>query len=97
MQRHGFEAIWEMLPTPEYIRGVGRGSQTCSRKVHMVGALHDGRLLAFEAPVLDEDPLSPESEGVPPLYSLTKMAQDGSYFSSEDGQLIIPPKGSRIN
>ena len=93
MQRHGSEAIWETLPTPEFIRGVGRGAQRCSRKVHLVGALHDGRLLGFDAPVLDEDPASPESAGVPPLYSLTQLASDNSFFDCRSGRIFLPPEG----
>ena len=47
------------------MRGVGRGAQTCSPKVNLVGAFHDDNLSAYEAPVLNDDDVCLESAGVP--------------------------------
>ena len=97
MQKHGFQAIWTDLPKPEWMRGVGRGSQKCSRRVNLVGALHDGKLLGFDAPVLDYDPESPESAMVPPLYSLTQLAGDNALFCRKIGRMYIPPEGEAVS
>ena len=90
MEAHGFRAIWSQMPKPEYMRGVGKGSQRATRRVNLVGALHDGGLLAYEAPVLDAEHC-PESAGVPPLYGLDLLSRDNGLFDSRSGALYCLP------
>ena len=90
MEAHGFKAIWSQMPKPEYMRGVGEGSQRATRRVNLVGALHDGGLLAYEAPVLDAEHC-PESAGVPPLYGLDFLSRDNGLFDSRSGALYCLP------
>ena len=66
--------MWEDLPTPQYMRGIGKGSQKVSRFVRLVGTLHDGGLLGCSSPVLDEDPEHPEIACVPPLHGLDQLS-----------------------
>merc|ERR1711860_328863 len=75
MEAQGFQAIWTKLPVPEFMRGVGRGAQQCTYKVDLVGALHTGELISYQAPVLDEDPMDASGDGVPPLWFLSQMAE----------------------
>ena len=49
MQRHGFKAVYETLLVPEFMRGIGRGAQRSSQCVHLIGALHTGKLLGYIA------------------------------------------------
>ena len=72
MKKHGFQVVWKELATPEYVRGVGKGSQRCSRMVHLVGALHDGEPIGYSSPVLDEDLAGPDASCTPLLYSLAQ-------------------------
>ena len=89
MEQHGFKAVWSTFAKPEYMRGVGKGAQRATRLVNLVGALHDGGLLAYEAPVLDAD-LRPESAGVPPLYGLDLLARE-RFSDSRTGALYCMP------
>ena len=86
MESHGFQAIWYNLGKFEYVRGVGKGAQRCTRKVNIVGALHDGGLLAYEALVLDVE-VCPESAGVPPLCGLDLLDRDNAPFDSRNGAM----------
>ena len=67
-------------------------SQIASKRVSLVGALHDGRLIGFDAPVLGEDPGAPETSLVPPLYSLTQLADDNAYMHCKTGRIFMPPE-----
>lgn len=81
---------------PEFMMGVGRGAQKCNRKVNLVGALHDGRLIGYEAPVLDVDPGCPESSGVPPLHGLIQFAAGNALFCGIVGGVYCLPAGSNV-
>lgn len=65
MEQNGFQVVWRDLLEPQYMRGVGRGSQKCTQYVRLVGALHDGSLLGYFAPVLDDDPDHPDTAQCP--------------------------------
>ena len=92
------------MPTPQYMRGVGEGSQKASRCVHLVGALHDGRLLGYSSLVLGEDPGHPEIASVPLLNGFDQFSRMNSTFDSRSGRIICIhegesvswPKGTRI-
>ena len=88
MESKGFAAIWTALAQPEYMRGVGRGSQKCSYKVDLVGALHTGEFISYQAPVLDSEFDDPAADGVPPLYALCQLSELNSLFNSRTGQLV---------
>lgn len=96
MVAHGFDAIWTTLPKPEFTSGVGKGAQRCTRRVNLVGALLDGGLLAYEAPVLDVD-VCPESAGVPLLYGLDLLDRDNALFDSRDGVIYCFPAGFKAS
>ena len=77
------------------MRGVGRGSQQCIYKVDLVGALHTGELISYQAPVLDEDPSDASGDGVPPLWSLSQMAQMNGLVNSRTGEIVCLPEGEQ--
>ena len=97
MEAKGFQAIWTALAQPEFMRGVGRGSQKCSWKVDLVGALHTGELISYQAPVLDSEPDDPGADGVPPLYGLCQLGELNSLFNSRTGELICLPEGESVS
>ena len=96
MQKHGCTALWRDLPTPEFMRVIGRGSQKCSRAMHLVGALHDGKLIGYSSPVLDEDPASPETANVPPLHGLAQFVGTCSWFDNRIWKLRCVLEGARL-
>ena len=79
------------------MRGVGKGSQKASKFVHLVGALHDGGLLGYSTPVLDEDPEHPEIACIPPLYGLDQLSGMNSYFDSRGGKIVCIPEGKSVD
>ena len=97
MEAAGFKAIWEDLTTPQYMRGVSKGSQKASKFVHLVGALHDGKLLGYSMPVLDEDPEHPETACIPPLYGLDQLSGMNSYFDSRGGKIVCTLEGAQVD
>ena len=86
----GFKAIWSTLHRIH--AGGGEGAQWAIRIANLVGASHDGRLFAYEAPVLDGD-LCPESAGVPPLYGLDQFTRGNVLFGGRSGALYCLPDG----
>ena len=74
MEAQGFSAVWGTFATPQFLRGIGHGSKKASKVVHLIGALHDGKLLGYSAPVLDEGPVNPGGELSPPLFSLDQIS-----------------------
>ena len=66
MEAQGFQAYWTKLAMPEHMRGAGRGSQTCTYKVDLVGALRTGESICYSAPVLDSGPSDTSGDTVPP-------------------------------
>ena len=91
MQKHGFAGICEPLLHPEYMRGIGRGSQMCSRAVHRVGALHDGGVTGKSSPVLDKDESAPESAFVPFLHSFAQLFGMNGLFDAKLGRPHCAP------
>lgn len=83
--------MWSDLPQPEYMRRAGKGARRCTSKVNLVGALHVGKLFAYDAPVLDAD-ASPEAVGVPPLYGPTQLANDIALCCSNTGRVYRLPE-----
>ena len=96
MERAGFKASWENLAVPQYMRGIWKGSQRASKICHLVGALHDGRLIGYSSPVLDEDPEHPEIASVPPLYGLEQLSGINGMFDSKSGRIICIPDGESV-
>ena len=76
------------------MRGIGRGAQRSSQAVHLIGALHDGKLLGYSCPVLEDDPLHPETANIPPLFGLDDMNSLNTWFCSGTGALYSLPKGA---
>ena len=66
MEAHGFRSTWKELAVPQYMRGIGKGSQRASKFVHLVGAPHDGGFIGHSSLVLDEGPGHLEIASVPP-------------------------------
>lgn len=93
----GLRPVWGDLPIAGRCAGVGGGTVTCSRKVNLVGAFHAGRLLAYEVPVLDITPPSPQAEGLPPLYGLSQLADDNTFFCSKTGRMHMLPDGVGVD
>ena len=89
MEGRGFKFIWQNLPTPEYMRGIGRGCQRCSKYVHLVGAFHDGKFIGYCSPVQDEDPARPETPFISFLHGLTQFAGMSIWFDSKFGKLCF--------
>ena len=64
--------------------------------VDLVGALHTGELISYQALVLDIDPSDPSGDGVPPLYGLCQLAELNSLFNSRTGELVCLPEGESV-
>ena len=97
MEKRGFNAIWETLPQPGFKRGIGRGSQKCSKHVHLVGALHGGKLTGYSPPVPDEDASHPEAALTPPpFYGLNQFSGMSSLFDVKSGKLVCIPEGESV-
>ena len=69
------------------------GAQQCSYKVDLVGALHTGELISYQALVLDTDPSDSSGDGVPPLWSLSQMAEMNGLVNSRTGEIVCLPEG----
>lgn len=83
IEQHDFTVIRLFLSKLECIRGVDKDAQRC---IGCIGALHDGRLLTYQAPVLDRE-VYPEAIGVPPLCGLDLLARDNASFCSKTGRM----------
>ena len=77
-------------------RGLGRGAQTCAWKVSATCALHDGSMLSFEAPVLDDDRSHSYTASVPPMCSLSQLGQLNAYFDTRHGRFHCMPAGEEV-
>ena len=64
--------------------------------VHLVGVLHDGKLLGYSSPVLDEDPVNPGGELTLPLFSLDQISALNGLFDSRRGQIHCLPEGTSV-
>ena len=62
-----------------------------------MGALHDGRLISYNASVLDAVPSYPGSSAVPPLYGLIQLAGDNASFRSKIGRMYCLPDGFSVD
>ena len=68
----------------------------CRWQVSAICALHGGSLLGFEAPVLDEDQICPESGIVPPCLGSIQFGSLNAFFCSKLGQLHCVLGGSPV-
>ena len=96
MEAQGFLAIWGTFATPQFLRGIGHGSQKASKVVHLIGAFHDGKLLGYSALVLDENPVNPSGEFTPFLFSLDQISALNGLFDSRRGQIHCLPEGTSV-
>ena len=94
MERHAFKARWDRLDPPHTMRGVGAGHQVARGSVTLIRALHDGRFLGYSCPVLEDDPLHPETANIPPLWVLDQMNSLNAVFCSRTGAFVSLPKGA---
>ena len=78
------------------MRGVGRRSQRCTQSVTLIGALHDGGLLEYTGPVLEDDPSHPETALTLPLYGLDQLTSINSWFCSKIGTLVSLPENGVV-
>ena len=97
MEVRGFKAVWETLPTPQYMRGICNGSQNASRFVHFVGVLRDGGLIGYSSFVLGEGPEHPEIAAVPALYGLDQLSGMNGMFDCRRGRVICIPEGKSVD
>ena len=70
-------------------------TKKASQLVHLV-TLHDGKLLGYSSPVLDEDPSNPSGALTPPLFSLEQIAGLNGLFDSRRGQIHCLPEGTTV-
>ena len=88
MEAVGFPAVWEDLVVFQFMRGIGRGSQTASRMVLLVGALHDGKLFGYSRLVLGEGLAHPVASLTPPPVAYISEATRQHFSAQLDLALL---------
>ena len=97
MEKQGFKATWQYLLHPGSMGGIGRGSQQCSKFVHLIGALHDGKFIAYSSLVLGEGPSHPETAATPPLYGLNQFSGMNSLSDSRSRKFVCVREGKSVD
>ena len=76
--KYGSKVNGVPLPNPEGVSGVGGRVVQCTERADIPGALEDGRLISYAAPVIPG-----KTSPVSPLYGLNSMAKLNTYFGTQ--------------
>ena len=83
----GHKVVWEKLPKPKAVGGVGKGVEHCYLQALVPGRTQDGRLVRYVTPVIEGE------SAVPSLYGLNPMSNENTYFGCRHGLMAMIPEG----
>lgn len=84
---HGYQTVYQELPNPQGVSGVGGQDKVCKRKAELPGCLLDGTVIKYCPTII------PESS-VPPLVGLDTMGANNVYFGTKLGTFTMIPEGT---